>query len=54
MFICSPPHPAQAPIRAGFERILKRRGTLTAMDVEQVVSEASASLAGVRKRSGWW
>jgi predicted fused transcriptional regulator/phosphomethylpyrimidine kinase len=35
-------------------RILKRRGKLTAMNVEQVVSEAQAALAGVRKRGGWW
>lgn len=35
-------------------RILKRRGKLTAMNVEQVVGEASAALAGVRKRGGWW
>ena len=35
-------------------RILKRRGRLTAVDVEQVVSEASSALSGVRKRAGWW
>jgi cytosine/adenosine deaminase-related metal-dependent hydrolase len=35
-------------------RILKRRGRLTAIDVEQTVSEASSALAGVRKRAGWW
>jgi 5-methylthioadenosine/S-adenosylhomocysteine deaminase len=35
-------------------RILKRRGKLTAVDAEQVVSEASVALAGVRKRGGWW
>ena len=35
-------------------RILKRRGRLTAIDVEQVVSEASSALSGVRKRAGWW
>jgi cytosine/adenosine deaminase-related metal-dependent hydrolase len=35
-------------------RILKRRGKLTAIDVEQTVSEASAALAAVRKRAGWW
>jgi 5-methylthioadenosine/S-adenosylhomocysteine deaminase len=35
-------------------RILKRRGRLTAIDVEQTVSEASAALIAVRKRAGWW
>jgi len=35
-------------------RILKRRGRLTAIDVEQTVGEASAALAAVRKRAGWW
>jgi cytosine/adenosine deaminase-related metal-dependent hydrolase len=35
-------------------RILKRRGRLTAIDVEQVVGEAQAALAAVRKRAGWW
>ncbi len=35
-------------------RILKRRGRLTAIDVEQVVGEASAALTDVRKRAGWW
>src|SRR2546426_9767095 len=35
-------------------RILKRRGRLTAIDVEQTVSEASSALAAVRKRAGWW
>jgi cytosine/adenosine deaminase-related metal-dependent hydrolase len=35
-------------------RILKRRGRLTAIDVEQTVSEASAALTAVRKRAGWW
>jgi len=35
-------------------RILKRRGKLTAIDVEQTVSEASSALAAVRKRAGWW
>ena len=34
-------------------RILKSRGGLTAIDVEQVVTEAAA-LAAVRKRAGWW
>ena len=35
-------------------RLLKRRGKLTAIDPGQVVSEASAALAGVRKRGNWW
>ncbi len=35
-------------------RILKRRGRLTAIDVEQTVNEASAALTAVRKRAGWW
>jgi cytosine/adenosine deaminase-related metal-dependent hydrolase len=35
-------------------RILKSRGRLTAIDVEQTVSEASSALAAVRKRAGWW
>ncbi len=35
-------------------RILKSRGGLTAIDVEQVVTEASAALAAGRKRAGWW
>jgi 5-methylthioadenosine/S-adenosylhomocysteine deaminase len=35
-------------------RILKRRGRLTAIDVEQTVSEASGALTAVRKRAGWW
>jgi cytosine/adenosine deaminase-related metal-dependent hydrolase len=35
-------------------RILKRRGRLTALDTGQVVSEATASLTGVRKRANWW
>jgi 5-methylthioadenosine/S-adenosylhomocysteine deaminase len=35
-------------------RILKRRGRLTALDVEAVVGEASQALAAVRKRAGWW
>jgi cytosine/adenosine deaminase-related metal-dependent hydrolase len=35
-------------------RILKRRGRLTAVDVEQVVSEASAALTALRKRANWW
>ena len=35
-------------------RLLKRKGKLTAIDTGQVVSEASAALAGVRKRGNWW
>ena len=35
-------------------RILKRRGRLTAVDVEQVVGEASAALTALRKRANWW
>ncbi len=35
-------------------RIFKSRGGLTAIDVEQVVTEAAAALAVVRKRAGWW
>ena len=35
-------------------RILKRRGRLIAMDVEQVVSEASTALTALRKRANWW
>ena len=36
------------------KRILKRRGRLTAVDIEQVVTEARAALAAVRKRANWW
>ena len=35
-------------------RVLKRRGKLTAVDVEQVVTEAREALAAVRKRANWW
>ena len=35
-------------------RILKRRGGLTAVDVEQVVNEASVALTALRKRANWW
>jgi cytosine/adenosine deaminase-related metal-dependent hydrolase len=35
-------------------RILKRRGKLTAVDVEQVVGEAREALTAVRKRASWW
>jgi len=35
-------------------RILKERGRLTAVDVKQVVAEADAANAAVRKRANWW
>ncbi len=35
-------------------RILKRRGKLMAYDTRQVVGQASAALAAVRKRGNWW
>ena len=35
-------------------RILKRRGKLMAYDTRQVVGQATAALAGVRKRGNWW
>lgn len=35
-------------------RILKRRGKLMAYDTRQVVGQAAAALAGVRKRGNWW
>jgi len=35
-------------------RILKRRGKLMTYDTRQVVGQASAALAGVRKRGNWW
>jgi len=35
-------------------RILKRRGKLMAFDTRQVVGQASAALAAVRKRGNWW
>jgi cytosine/adenosine deaminase-related metal-dependent hydrolase len=35
-------------------RILKRRGQLTALDVNQVIHEANESLATVRRRADWW
>ena len=35
-------------------RVLKRRGKLTALDVEQVEPVASAARAAVRKRANWW
>ena len=35
-------------------RILKRGGRLTAIDTQSIASEASAALAALRKRAGWW
>ena len=35
-------------------RILKERGRLTAVDVKQVLAQADAANAAVRKRAGWW
>jgi 5-methylthioadenosine/S-adenosylhomocysteine deaminase len=35
-------------------RILKRNGKLTAMNVDQIVQEASAANLALRKRAGWW
>jgi 5-methylthioadenosine/S-adenosylhomocysteine deaminase len=35
-------------------RILKRGGRLTAIDTGRIASEASAALAALRKRAGWW
>jgi 5-methylthioadenosine/S-adenosylhomocysteine deaminase len=35
-------------------RILKRGGKLTAVDVPNLVADASQALAAVRKRAGWW
>jgi 5-methylthioadenosine/S-adenosylhomocysteine deaminase len=35
-------------------RILKRGGKLTALNVSQVVSEATAANAALRKRAEWW
>ena len=34
-------------------RILKRDGRLTAVDVDAVITDARAALAGVLERSGW-
>jgi cytosine/adenosine deaminase-related metal-dependent hydrolase len=34
-------------------RILKRGGKLTAMPVEQILADASASFEGIRKRANW-
>ena len=35
-------------------RILKRGGRLTAIDPARIADEASAALAAVRQRAGWW
>jgi len=35
-------------------RILKRGGKLMAIDTERIADEASAALAALRKRAGWW
>ena len=35
-------------------RILKRGGKLTALNVQQIVREAAAANAELRKRAGWW
>src|SRR5215470_17063756 len=35
-------------------RILKRSGKLTALNVSQIVSEANAANAALRKRAEWW
>jgi 5-methylthioadenosine/S-adenosylhomocysteine deaminase len=35
-------------------RILKRGGKLTALDVNQVVSDAKAANTALRQRAGWW
>ena len=35
-------------------RILKRGGRLTVIDTRSIASDASAALAAVRKRAGWW
>jgi cytosine/adenosine deaminase-related metal-dependent hydrolase len=35
-------------------RILKRGGRLTAVDTMQLAGEASAALAALRRRAGWW
>src|SRR5262249_9321718 len=35
-------------------RILKRGGKLTAMNTAQIVQEAAAANAAVRKRANWW
>ena len=35
-------------------RILKRGGRLTAIDTGQLAGEASAALAALRRRAGWW
>jgi len=35
-------------------RILKRGGKLTALNAQQIVKEAAAANAELRKRAGWW
>jgi cytosine/adenosine deaminase-related metal-dependent hydrolase len=35
-------------------RVLKRGGRLTAIDTGRIADEASATLAALRKRAGWW
>jgi hypothetical protein len=35
-------------------RILKRGGKLAALNVSQIVGEASAANAALRKRAEWW
>jgi hypothetical protein len=35
-------------------RILKRGGRLTALNVSQIVGEATAANAALRKRAEWW
>jgi cytosine/adenosine deaminase-related metal-dependent hydrolase len=35
-------------------RILKSGGRLAALDTARVASEASAALAALRQRAGWW
>jgi len=35
-------------------RILKRGGKLTAMNAAQIVKEAAAANAALRKRANWW
>ena len=35
-------------------RILKRGGKLTAMNIGQIVAEAAAANAALRKRANWW
>jgi cytosine/adenosine deaminase-related metal-dependent hydrolase len=35
-------------------RILKRNGKLTAMNVDQIIKDAAAANAALRKRANWW